>query len=267
MERPTGSTATAAAYRPNAVGEARPSGASSAAILHPPETSANLAADDKISKCSKADVKHIRHQFHLPATITTRAMSAEERSTRPPPSQVAFNKAIMKHGARLPLHPLVRGVLAHWGLAPSQLNPNAYKIMAGMHIFWRVWFTEDVTMEEVCHLYKPSSKKSEAGYFFLAPWEKKKILMTNLSSSCEGWKDRNFWVGGDFDPCGSEEGAPTLPRAYQVPGEFGFSRSCSSSLFSYAAVVLMPVVVNRFFRSCFRVRGAGRTDYQCSVLS
>ena len=239
----------------------------SAAILHPPETSANLAADDKISKCSKADVKHIRHQFHLPATITTRAMSAEERSTRPPPSQVAFNKAIMKHGARLPLHPLVRGVLAHWGLAPSQLNPNAYKIMAGMHIFWRVWFTEDVTMEEVCHLYKPSSKKSEAGYFFLAPWEKKKILMTNLSSSCEGWKDRNFWVGGDFDPCGSEEGAPTLPRAYQVPGEFGFSRSCSSSLFSYAAVVLMPVVVNRFFRSCFRVRGAGRTDYQCSVLS
>ena len=109
---------------------------------------------------------------------------------------VAFNKAIMKHEARLPLHYLVRGVLANWGFAPSQLNPNAYKIMAGMHILWRLRFGVDPSVEEVCHLYKPSSKKSEAGYFFMAPWEKKKILMTNLSSSCEGWKDRNFWVGG-----------------------------------------------------------------------
>ena len=74
-------------------------------------------------------------------------------------------------------------------------------------------------MEEVCHLYKPSSKKSEAGYFFLAPWEKKKILMTNLSSSCEGWKDKNFWVGGNFDPCGSIQGTLPIPRVYQVPGK------------------------------------------------
>ena len=55
-----------------------------------------------------------------------------------------------------------------------------------------MWFEADISVEEVCHLYKPSSKKSNAGYFFLAPWEKKKILMTNLSSSCEGWKDKNF---------------------------------------------------------------------------
>ena len=54
-------------------------------------------------------------------------------------------------------------------------------------------------MEEVCNLYKPSSKKSEVGYFFLAPWEKKKIMMINLSSSCEGCKDKNFWVKGNFD--------------------------------------------------------------------
>ena len=77
----------------------------------------------------------------------------------------------MKRGARLPLHLLVPGVLVHWGLAPSQLNPNAYKIMARMHILWRMWFETDPSVEEVCHLYKPSSKKSEAGYFFLVPWE------------------------------------------------------------------------------------------------
>ena len=79
-------------------------------------------------------MEHIREQFHLPGDITTWAMSSKERSNRLPRSLVAFNKAIIKHRARLPLHSLVRGVLAHWGLSPSQLNPNAYKIMALMHI-------------------------------------------------------------------------------------------------------------------------------------
>ena len=95
--------------------------------------------------------------------------------------------------------------------------------MAGMHILWRMWFEVDPSVEEACHLYKPSSKKSEAGYFFLAPWEKKKIMMTNLPSSCKGWKDRKFWVGGDFDPCGSTQGTPPIPRAYQVPGKSSYS--------------------------------------------
>ena len=72
----------------------------------------------------------------------------------------------MKHKAQLPLYPLVRGVLAHFNLSPSQLNPNAYKILAGMHILWRQLFEEDLTVDEVCYLYKPFSKKSEAGYFF-----------------------------------------------------------------------------------------------------
>ena len=129
--------------------------------------------------------------------------------------------------------------------------------MAGMHILWRLWFEVDVSVEEVCYLYKPSSKKSEVGYFFLAPWEKKKILMTNLSSSCEGWKDRNFWLGGDFDPCGSVRGAQPLPRAYQVPGESSDSRS---SFYLMHVAVLTPVVVNRFLHPHFRDRGARRAD-------
>ena len=69
-------------------------------------------------------------------------------------------------------------------------------------------------------MYKPSPKKSEAGYFFLALWEKKKIIMTNSSSSCEGWKDKNFWVGGNFDPSSSVEGARIVSRNYNVPVKY-----------------------------------------------
>ena len=74
-------------------------------------------------------------------------------------------------------------------------------------------------MEEVCYLYKLSSKKSKVGYFFLAPWENKKIMMTNLSTFCEGWKDKNFWVGGNFDLFNSIAVAQSVLRNYTVLGE------------------------------------------------
>ena len=126
----------------------------------------------------------------------------------------------MKHGAKLPLHPLVRGVLAHYGLSPSQLNPNAYKIMTGMHILWRRAFGVNLTAEEACHIYKPSLKKFEVGYFFLAPWKKKKVIMTNFSSSCEGWKNKNLWVRGNFDLFISIAGAQSVPRNYNISRKF-----------------------------------------------
>ena len=101
----------------------------------------------------------------------------------------------------------------------SQLNPYGYKIMAGMHILWRLVFGVDLSAKEVCCFYKPSSKKSKMEYFFLAPWEKKKIIITNLSSSCEGWKDKNFLVGGNFAPFSSLKGARPVPTKYNVPGK------------------------------------------------
>ena len=129
--------------------------------------------------------------------------------------------------------------------------------MAGLHILWRQWFESDISVEEVCHLYKPSSKKSEVGYFLLAPWEKKKILMANLSSSCEGWKDKNFWVGGNFDPEGSISRTLPVPRVYQVPGEFPSSQLSPPLLH---VLVLTFGVLCRFLHPHLRDRGTRRAD-------
>ena len=128
-----------------------------------------IVAESKVSTCIENDMEHLWKQFDLPADITTQEMTAEECLNRPPNPLVGFNKSIMKNGARLPLHPLVRGVIMHFCLSLSKLNPNAYKIMAGIHILWRKLFELDFSVEEVCYLYKPYSKKSKVGYFFLAP--------------------------------------------------------------------------------------------------
>ena len=105
-------------------------------------------------------------------------------------------------------------------MSSSQLNPNSYKVLAGMHILLRQLFEDDLTVEEVCYLYKPSSKKFEVSYFFLAPWEKKNIMMMNLSSSYKFWKEKNFWVGGNFDPFNSITGAQPVQKNYNVPGKY-----------------------------------------------
>ena len=60
-----------------------------------------IAAETRVSVCFENDVEHIQEQFHLPGDITTWAMSSKERSNRPSRSLVAFNEAIMKHGAWL----------------------------------------------------------------------------------------------------------------------------------------------------------------------
>ena len=107
-------------------------------------------------------------------------MLPDERSNHPPLGLVAFNKAIMKHGARLPLHPLVREILNHFELAPSQLSPNAYKLIAGTFILWRKVFGEDLPMNIFCHIYKPSSKAADMGYYYFTPYERKIQYLSHL---------------------------------------------------------------------------------------
>ena len=81
--------------------------------------SPSIVVEFRVSTCLENNVEYLREQFHLLADKTTRAMTAEKCSNRPPYPLVAFNKAIMKHEARLPLHPFVRWVLAHFGLSPN----------------------------------------------------------------------------------------------------------------------------------------------------
>ena len=45
-------------------------------------------------------------------------------------------------------------------------------------------------------------------------------MLIDLSSSREGWEDKNFWVRGNFDPFSSIAGAHGIRMNYNVLGEF-----------------------------------------------
>lgn len=126
----------------------------------------------------------------------------------------------MKHRARFSLNSLVQGLLNYYELAPSQLNPNVYKLMAGMHVLRFQPKFEDLSPEEFCHMYRLASQKTSPGYFFMRPWQKNQALMENLSSSCDGWKDKNFWLGENFGPLSSVGGRVGVLRNYRAHGKF-----------------------------------------------
>ena len=113
-------------------------------------------------------------------------------------------------------------------------------------------------------MYKPSSKKSEAGYFFLAPWEKKKILMMNLSSSCEGWKDKNSGSGGTL--------TQKAPSRELCPFHGSIRFLVSFQILSFPlpslvhAAVLTLGVLCRFLHPHLCDRGARRADQHRSSL-
>ena len=223
-----------------------------------------IVAETIVSSCTETDVEHVRNQFHLPTDIIIKAMTTEERSNRHPYPSVAFNKAIMKHGARLPLHPLVRRVLAHFDHSPSQLNPNAYMIRAGMHILWRKLFENDLSMEEVCYLYKPSSKKSEVGYFFLALGKRKKLWWPTCPPPARDIKTRTSRSGVTSTPSVPSQ-EPRASRGTMMSlvsfilREFFFSFLC---LLCCISSTNFFVVVCRVVSSTSGVRESVKEDYE-----
>ena len=158
----------------------------------------------------------MRLKYSLPADIKTKLMSVVERSTRPPVNAVAFNSAIMLYGARLPLHPLVRGVLKSLNVSLTQLNPNAYRIMACTCIVWRKMGESTLTSREFLHLYCLRGVPLEKGYYYFFKYDGGSHLIGGIPSSCEGCKDCNFWLGGNFDPESSRPGAVAISHNYRL---------------------------------------------------
>ena len=183
-----------------------------------------MAAEARPSTCTRQEVASYRGLLHIPEDVTLRPLNLAERPNRPPTGAVAFSRAIIQSGARLPLNALVRGVLCHYELAPAQLTPNAYKLMASMHVLWHQLAFPRLSCAEFCYIYRPHALSSEPGYYYLSPWYSKTAVMRNLPTSLYGWKDKFFWVEGNFDP-ESTTHQDGVPRNFRNYGE-------SSNLFS-----------------------------------
>ena len=114
-------------------------------------------------------------------------------------------------GFRLPIHPIIRAILAYINLAPSQLSPNAWRLLIGAIVLWRAVHHSDLPVQVFIGCYVPTSAKNHPSYYhFVARKQTKRMLQVTQTSN-HNWKPRYFFVSGAW------EFGPSVPPSNLEP--------------------------------------------------
>jgi hypothetical protein len=146
----------------------------------------------------------------VPKDFSARLAGDLRVNSAPPPGAVCVYADTLEAGMRVPLHGLFRQALAHFGVAPAQLTPNGWRIMAGFLALCRsagvppslAVFRRFFTLSIV------SSK--EKGWYFFRSKENSGVRFTGMPTPRSDWRKRFFFLSSAEPwPCPVEWGEPS----------------------------------------------------------
>ncbi|EXB62863.1 hypothetical protein L484_008713 [Morus notabilis] len=179
-----------------------------------------INSTEHVTLLTQNDMNNLRLKFNIPAGVRLRIPSVGDLPSCPKPGEIGLYTVAFEYGLRLPFHPFIRTVLAHFDLAPTQLSPNVWRHMAGAIILWRICSEEKdhITLDEFnfCYMlrYRPKTK-----FWFLYPRDNRVLVLDCPKFLAKGWQERFFFARGtDWEFSPKER---TLPCASLVPKEWG----------------------------------------------
>lgn len=109
-----------------------------------------------------------------------------------------------KDGMRLPILKLVRDVLDHYEVAPSQLIPNTWRILMALECL-SLQHGFECEVGEVLYSYYLKEHNTKKGRYQLITRVSRVPIITCLRTNNHFWKDRFFFVRGNlmYGPRGS----------------------------------------------------------------
>ncbi|KAL2454652.1 Uncharacterized protein Adt_47850 [Abeliophyllum distichum] len=88
------------------------------------------------SEVSEGQLREWHQIYRVPDDVEFVVPGPGDRADDPPLGAVALNQAILAAGLRLPFPWVVRKFLREWGVAPTQLCPNGWRILIGLLVLW-----------------------------------------------------------------------------------------------------------------------------------
>ena len=84
------------------------------------------------SSVATEDIRLWRYLYGIPPSVEIRVPTAHERVDWVVPGWVAIYELMLKEGMRFPISKLMRDVCDHYEIVPSQLMPNAWRVLMSL---------------------------------------------------------------------------------------------------------------------------------------
>ena len=135
------------------------------------------------------------------------------RACSPPPAgAVCVYADALEAGMRVPLAPFFREVLSHFGLAPSQLAPNCWRVMSAFLALSRAAGVRSPSVAVFRQFFALRALKVRGLYCFSPKDAAAGVLFTGLPdpNTFKGWKEGYFFLKSSAPwPCPVRWGEPT----------------------------------------------------------
>ncbi|KAL5569074.1 hypothetical protein UlMin_025649 [Ulmus minor] len=149
------------------------------------------------SSVATEDIRLWRYLYGIPPSVEIRVPTAHERVDWVVPGWVAIYELMLKDGMRFPIPKLLRDVCDHYEIAPSQLMPNAWRVLMSLEGL-NVRHGVDCELGEMFFSYYLKEHDKDKGRFKLIARVGRALIVTCLQTNDHGWKDQFIFVRGDL---------------------------------------------------------------------
>nr|TKW19953.1 hypothetical protein SEVIR_4G053602v2 [Setaria viridis] len=126
----------------------------------------------------------------------------------PPPGAVCVYAHALEAGMRVPLHGFFCEALAHFGVAPSQVAPNGWRVMAAFVVLSH-FAGVPPSLAVFRHFFSLCAHKLRGWYWFRGK-DSAGALFKGLPLSLKGWKEEFFFLRSPTPwPCPVKWGEPS----------------------------------------------------------
>ncbi|KAB1226839.1 hypothetical protein CJ030_MR1G012143 [Morella rubra] len=151
------------------------------------------------SQLVETDFEAFYTEYHFPRETHFRLPSANETPyTDGVKGEMCFFEAPLKSGVRFPLPLSIRKILRSLRLCPTQIVPNAWRVLMGCAVMWPMYLGLEcqLSLKEFLWFYTPIRSTQVDRFWYFRPRNQGVSPITSYPDTNKGWHDRYFFMSG-----------------------------------------------------------------------